>query len=237
MNSDVLPIRSPDELARADSIVSLLQQIDEEAMRAAYEELSTMTFIRHERTEQLDADGGRIAYQERRIHHEPGGIRIVELESAGDFDFGYARRFLGRSDEGDLSSNLPDYVFPEDPAYAQQRSMEAYDYEVRDTTLNGRSVFVVSVRALPGVGDRQSIRGAQVFVDPSGNRLVGIRIDRRDAALWFREETSLFMSVRELPSGAWLPHETRFETLIHLPFRPVQRFRSVTSYSGFKRAA
>lgn len=220
-----------DESVLADSIVALLGRIDTEDMKRSFEPLSELSFTRYERTEQFDAAGNRLAFEERQVARDGRALRVMDRDSSGAFDFGYVRPFASKAGERAPPSNLPAYVVPDDPAYASPRNMEAYAYEpVADTTLHGREVRIVRIRARPGVGDGQPIRRAHLYLDAETDRLVGIYMERVDAALWFREESLLFLSIDQLDSGEWVPRQTRFETFIKLPFRPAQRFRTVTSY-------
>jgi hypothetical protein len=236
-------LRTPAEAATADSAVALLVRADDAALRQAFENVSSLRHARYMRTDQFDEGGLRLAYQEHVVHFGEGdaggrGGELVQEDSSGMFDFGYARRFVSRAPDPVDPAGLPGYILPDDPAYATQRDMEAYRYHIiGDTTLHGRAVRLVRASALPGTGDDQAIRRAHVYLEERTDRIVGIYIERIERALWLREESALFASVERLPSGSWVPKQTRFETLIKLPFRPSQRFRSSTSYYSFERAS
>ena len=214
-----------------------MQRIDEGSLRTAFGGLRGATLTRYHRMEQFDGEGRRIAFKERTIRSTDGELQVTASDSSGEFDFGYLARFVSPPGEPTSLEELPDNVLPDDPAYASARNVEAFRYElVSDTTLHGRRVRLVRIAARPGPGDGQSIRRAELFLEQESDRLVGVQIDRTDSALWFREESSLFVSVDRLPSGRWVPEQARFETRITVPFRPEQTFRSVIRYSDYGNA-
>lgn len=225
------------DVSDADSTVELLQRVDDSALRAAFAEVANVPHTRYERTGQFDGAGRLLAYSERILQRDGDGFDVVEANASGAFDFGYARRFVAPTIEPADPADLPAYVLPDDPAYASRRNMEAYRYEMtRDATLHGRSVRLLRIEARPDLGDGQAIRRAHVYLEAEDDQIVGIYLERADRALWFREESVLFLSIDQLASGRSVPQHTRFESLVKLPFRPAQRFRRTTTYYGFEPA-
>ena len=222
--------------ADPDSVFTFLSAVDQQTLRLAFERLDQVDFTRYSRTEQLDADGRLIAFVERLVRHEglPGNRRFVTVDrdSAGAFDFGYFSRFVSEDIESYDPVDLPRHVIPEDPAYLSPRNQEAYVYRwLPDTLMLDAAARVLEIRAHPTAGDEQNLRRVRLYVDRRGDRLVAVDLERADLALWYREESRFFVHVRPMDDGGWLPHSTRFETRIRVPFRPTQRFRTVATYS------
>ena len=229
---------TPEESAAADSIVALLERIDETALRSAFRSVSTRAHTKRIRTGQFEEDGTLLASREQEVRHDAEGTRTIRSESSGTFDFGYLRRFV--SADADLHAaglaafDLPEYIIPEDPPYTVARNRETWRYEFApDSVLFARPVRVVRITARPGFEASRSIRRVRLYLERASDRLVGIYIERVHAALWFREESALFLIADRLPSGTWVPGNTRFETHIELLLRPAQRFRSATEYYDF----
>ena len=222
--------------ADPDSVFAFLSSIDQGTLRAAFGRLDQLDFTRYSRTEQFDADDHLIAFDERVIRHEgpPGNRRFVTIDSdsAGTFDFGYFSRFVSDDVEAYDPLNLPDHVIPDDPAYLSPRNQEAYLYRwLPDTLMLGAPARVLEIRAHPTEGDEQNIRRVKLYVDRRRNALTAVDLERTDLALWYREESRYYVQVRPMVGGTWLPHSTRFETRVRVPFRPTHRFRTVATYS------
>ena len=217
-----------------DSVFSYIGTIDQDAFLNAFSKLKDQTFTRYTRTEQFDQDDFLLAFEERVLRHTPNGSEVVEEDSAGSFDYGYFSRFVSQTVDSYDPSNLARHIVPEDPAYMSPRNREAYVYRALPDTLMWDMVArVIEVRARPEDGDGQNIRRVRLYVDRGTNRLIAMYLERIDLALWFREESRFYVHVRPSPSGAWVPYNTRFETLIRVPFRSNQRFRTVSTYYSF----
>ena len=230
---------SPEEVAAADSVLALLERIDETALRSAFGDLAHRAHVQRIRTVQFDARGTALASSEREVRHDEEGAREIRSESSGAFDFGYLRRFA--STDGDAeeivlaASDYPDRIIPEDPSYAAARNREAWRYEFApDSALSARPVRVIRITARPGFAASRSIRRVDMYLDPARDILAGLYVERTHSALWFREESAFFLSAAPLASGAWAPDRARFETRLKLLLRPAQRFRSEAEYYDFR---
>lgn len=222
--------------AHIDTVFAFISSIDQNALREAFGRMDQVDYTRYSRTEQFDADDRLIAFEERVTRHEgpPGDRRFVTVDrdSAGAFDFGYFSRFVSENVESYDPLDLPDHVIPEDPAYLSPRNKEAYVYRwLPDTLMLDATARVLEIRAHPTQGDEQNIRRVRLYVDKRGDRLIAVDLERTDLALWYREESRFYVHVRPMDGGGWLPYNTRFETRIRVPFRPIQRFRTVATYS------
>ncbi len=230
---------TPEEEAAADSVLALLERIDETAIRSAFEGLANHAHTQRTRTAQFDDNGALLASREREVRYDAEGVREIRSESSGAFDFGYMRRFASPDEDIRESSlaapDFPDHIILDDPPYASARNREAWRYAFApDSILFAGPVRVVRITARPGFAASRSIRRVQLYLDRNSDRLAGLYMERTHAALWFREESAFFLSAAPLASGAWVPHRTRFETRLKLLLRPVQRFASEAEYYDFR---
>ncbi|MEZ4703084.1 MAG: hypothetical protein R2834_22340 [Rhodothermales bacterium] len=223
------------DAAERDSVLTAFATADTEPIRQAFAQLPHFAFTRYFRTEQLDKDAYLVAFRERTVRHSglPGTRRfeVIDQDSSGTFDFGFFERFVSANVEKQDPKDLAPYLLPEDPPYLAPRDYEAYFYRMRPDTLMTNGVSrVYEVRARPEQGDGKNIRRVRLYVDRASNVLVAVQLERIDLALFFREESRYFVHIQNV-EGAWVPWNTRFESLIVMPFRPPQRFRTVASYS------
>lgn len=222
-----------------DSIVSFIGSLDQDAIKEAFQRLDSREFTRYTRTEQFDRDDYLIAFEERLMRHSgPESTRqfmILDRDSAGTFDYGYFSRFVSQTVESQDPTDLAKHIIPEDPAYLSPRNREAYIYRsLADTLMWDMTARVIEVRARPEEGDGQNIRRVRLYIDRGSNRLIAIYLERIDLAMWYREESQFYVHIRPDPSGSWVPYNTRFETRIGVPFRPTQRFRTVSTYFNYE---
>lgn len=216
----------------ADSLFAYVHAIDDEPLVDAFSILTEGTYTRYVRTEQFDGEGYRLAFRERIARVRPDGSTLIARDSSGAFDYGYLRRFT--SDEIDVTdpANIAELVVPDDPEYLSARSREVYTYASETSTLPPLGeVRVVEIEARPN--EDAAIRRATLYVQPETKRLVAMRLQRSESAIWFRELSDLFVSIRPNASGGWLPHQVRIETALRMPLRPVQRFRTLSTYFDF----
>ena len=240
-SSQGLPVQSaaaefdPSEVQR-DSIISLIEGLDTEGFLSSYQSLSTYDYTRYTRTEQFNDDEYMVAFTERTVRHagEAGNrtYEVLSADSTGTYDFGYFRTFVSSNVEEQDPEDLTPYVFPDDPIYLSQRNFEAYFYRFNaDSLMTNLTAQVVEVRARPEEGDGKNIRKARYFIDPATRKLLAFELERIDLALFFREESRFFVHIQQTPDQQYIPYNTLFETRIIVPFRPPQRFRTVSTYS------
>jgi hypothetical protein len=222
------------DIVERDSVLAAFSGADIEPMRQAFTRLANSTFTRYTRTEQLDRNEFLVAYRERLVRHTglPGSRRfdVLDQDSSGTFDYGFFERFVSANVEKQDPRDLAPFLLPDAPAFLSGREFDAYLYRFQpDTLMGGVLARVVEARARPVEGDGRNIRRVRYFVDRETNALVGISLERIDLALFFREESRYFAHLQQSESG-WVPMNTRFESLIVMPFRPPQLFRTVASY-------
>lgn len=220
--------------AARDSVLALFASVDTAPLREAFGRLPEYAFTRYYRTEQRNEEGFLVAYRERTVRHSgfPGSRRfeLVEQDSSGTFDFGFFEQFVSANVESQDPRDLAPFLWPEDPPYLQPRYYEDYLYRIQpDTLLGDLAARVFEVRARPKEGDGKNIRRVQLYVDRGTNTLVGVRLERIDLAMFFREESRYFVHMQPV-EGTWLPRNTRFESRIVMPFRPAQLFRTVATF-------
>lgn len=219
----------PAPSAAADSAFALLESMQRDAMQQAFPDARQLSYLRLTRTEQLTG-GGVAAYSERVVRlHPDAPPTTVRIDTGGTFDFGWFSRFVD-DQESAAPANPADHMLPEDPAFLTARNREAFAYDVGpDTLWLGRPVRIVTVRARPDAGERQSIRRARLYIDRATQQLVGFRLERRDET-WFYDETSR-LDVRLRPADdAWLPLRTDVLTAVRLPFSTARTFHSTSTY-------
>lgn len=226
----------PDPAAR-DSALAVLDGLDEAPFRTAFERLPERPHARYQRTAQRDAEGHLQAMIRRTFGYTPGrGLALLAADTSGAFDYGYLAGFADAdATEPAAPGELLDALLPEDPAYLAARTRSAFRYRLRpDTVLWQRPARVVEIRAAPGEGDGQNIRGARLYLDAETGALVALALSRRGRALFFSETTDLFASLRPAPDGTWRPHLTHVRTRLDGPLRPPQRLETVTTYYAFE---
>jgi len=221
--------------AEQDSTFSYVSTLDREAFQEAFRQLDEKNFTRYSRTEQFDQDDFLLAFDEQVVRHSgPRSRRTFERmahDSAGTFDYGYLSRFVPGAVEIREPMDFSRRIVPTDPAYLSARNRDSFEYTpLPDTLMGDVTARVVEIRARPEVGDGQNLRRTRLFVDRASDNLIAIYIERVDLAMWYREESLFYLHIRQAPDGSWLPYTTRFETRVVIPFRPVQRFRTVSAY-------
>lgn len=224
--------------AERDSVVALLQAVDQEPFREAFARLDAKAFTRYTRVEQFDDEDFLVAYEEHVLRHlTREGERtftVLDTDSAGTFNFGYFSSFVSENVEMQDPPDLTAHLLPEDPPYLSARNREAYVYRLLpDTLMWDHMAQVIEVRARPVEGDGQNIRLVRLYVDRDTDALIGVYMERIDLALLFREESRFYAHVRPFAPGEWVPYNTRFETIIRVPFRPAQLFRTVSTYYDY----
>jgi len=218
-----------------DSIFALVRQADASTIFAAFDALRDAAYSRTVVTEQFDRLGQRIAMRSRTEDVSDGRIVVRVADSSGTFDYGYLQRLRFESGGASRPWELPMQIIPDDPVYAEPRTRENYVYRKRVGSLPGfDTVDVIDIRAHPEHGERDPLRRAQLYLEQGSTRQIAQYLERREAALWFREATRVFVSIQPDASGNWIPARVEVETWIRMPFRPLQRFRTETKYSDVR---
>lgn len=226
------------EIAERDSVLALLNGADADALAAAFERLDAFRYRVVVQTEQFD-EGEPIAQRALIAEVIPTAdgpsADVVQIDSAGAFDYGRFAAFASETPPNPLPAENPAaLVLPDDPAYLDPRGRETFAFRfAADTLLGDRRVQVLTVEARE---DDQALRRARLYLDDAG-ALVGVRLQRRTESVIFSERSNTTILLQPGPAGGWLPHLTRAETSLGALFTDDRRFRLTRRYTDFQPAA
>jgi hypothetical protein len=226
----------PIEAAERDSILSMIDNVQQDAIRTAFSRLSNYSYNRYLRTEQYDVDDFIIAFTEYNIAVTAGPDGPTSLatraDSGGAFDFGFFKRFVSENVSDPDPVDLVPYVLDDDPSYLNPKNIDKYTFRVRgDTLMWDREASIIEIRAKPDAGDGLNIRKVRYYVDLATNELVAMYLERIDLSLLFREESTFYVHILPVSTGEMVPYNTRFETMIRTPFKSSYRIRTVSTYT------
>lgn len=224
--------------AERQAALALLDSLQQTVIRASFDRLADYAFTQRLRVEQRAPDGDMAAFREqvRRFSPPDSAQRPIQVraDSSGGFDGGWLGNLLPTT--SDTLINRAQYVLPDDAAYLAPRTREAFRYRLRpDTTLGGRTVRVMEIRAQPGeTGADRAIRHARLFVEPGTYELVGLYLVRADASLLFREDSRSAVYLQPSPNGTWVPSTTQLEARLKIPFRAAQHIALGVAFTAFR---
>jgi len=226
----------PIEAAERDSILSMIENVQQDAMRSAFSRLNGYSYNRYLRTEQYDVDDFIIAFTEHNIAVAPGPDGPVSIatqaDSGGAFDFGFFKRFVSQNVSDPDPVDLVPYVLEDDPTYLNPKNIDKYVFRTpSDTLMWDREASIIEIRAKPDVADGLNIRKVRYYVDRATNELVAMYLERIDLGLLFREESTFYVHILPIANGEMVPYNTRFETMIRTPFKSSYRIRTVSTYT------
>lgn len=224
------------DVEERNEVLELVEQAKSETFNDAFAALRNYNYTRYSRTDQFDDEDFLVAFRERTVRHtgppENRQYTLISADSTGDYDFGFFRQFVSATVAEQDPEDLTPYIFPESPEYTSERNYEAYLYHfLQDTLMLDTAARVAEIRARPVEGDGKNIRRARFYFDQSSGKFIAFELERIDLAMFFREESHFFVHLQEAPDGTLVPYNTRFESLITMPFKPPQRFRTVATYS------
>lgn len=233
------PTDTIEATVRRDSALSVLSSMQRTAFDSAYAALDTYTVTRYVRTEQLDSTGTITARRAHVIQYAPGTERgtIQQSDSAGTFRGG---GLLGRVAPDrrptDRPANVAEQILPDQPAYIEPRTREAFRYALRaDTLLDDQPVYALEARARDdGTGRDQSIRHARLLITRGSRELIGLTTVRADPGLLFSEHSRLHLRLRPL-HDTWVPDVARVRAVLNVPFRAPRQFRTVSAFYHYRR--
>lgn len=222
-----------------EAALAVLDTMNQDAMQRAFERLPDYAFTRRVHTEQLTPDDSVQATQERVLRFPPPDSAerpvVMHTDSSGTFQFDRLDRFAPAEGETALPTELTRHALPDDPAYLDPRSHEAFRYRLLTDTLDNHPVQVVEVHAEPGeLGADQAIRHARLYVNPDSNELVGLYLVRAEAGTLFREDSRSLVRLRPAPDSGWVPARTHFHARVKVPLRAPQAFRTTSTFSGYR---
>jgi hypothetical protein len=222
-----------------DSALAVLTSMRRTAFDSAFAVLDRYHVTRSVRTEQLSPSGVATAVRSYVLRYAPAPERGVlqRRDSTGTFrDGGLFGRAAPARNPADRPADLADQVLPDQPAYVEPRTREAYRYALRaDTLLNGPPVYVLEATARDrGTGRDQGVRYVRLLIDRASRQLVGLATVRAGTALLFGENSRFAIRLRRAPGGAsWVPHVTRTRASVQVPFRTPRQFRTVSAFYDY----
>jgi hypothetical protein len=234
-----------DTLASAvgrDSALAVLTSMQRTAFDSAFAALNAYGVTRHVRTEQLSPSGTVTAISSYVVRYTPGSGpgTVRRRDTTGTFrDGGLFGRAAPARDPAARPPNVAAEVLPDQPAYVEPRTREAFRYALRaDTLPTGPPVLVLEVRARDrGTGREQGVRYARLLLDRSSRQLIGLTTVRAGNVLLFGEQSRLHLRLRRAPDGeTWVPDVTRMRASLHVPFRTPRQFRTASAYYGYERS-
>jgi len=225
-----------------DSALTVLTAMQRTAFDSAYAELGDRAVTRFVRTEQMTPAGTTTAVRSYTVRYRPGteqGV-IQRRDSAGTFRGGglFGRVAPDRNPRG-RPPNVPAQLLPDQPAYVEPRTREAFRYALQaDSLLDEIPVYVLEVTARDyGTGKEQGVRYARLLIHRTSNQLIGLSLVRNDQVLLFSEDTQMGIHLRRAPDGSWVPHMTRVRASVHVPFRAPRQFRTVSAFYGYESSS
>lgn len=218
--------------------LAVLDSLQHTVMRAAFDRLGGYAFTHRVRVMEYAPDGTVTNHrtQVRRFPPPDSARRpmVLRVDSAGTFDSGWLSSLTPRAPDSIV--DRAQFVVPEEPAYLEPRTREAFRYRLRpDTALGGRTVRVVELHAQPGdLGADRVIRHARLLIDPATYELVGLYLVRADASVLFREDSRASVYLQPAPDSGWVPGTTQLEARLKVPFRAPRSFRLHASFHGYR---
>lgn len=222
-----------------DSALAVLTSMRRTAFDSAFVRLKDYAVTRTVRTEQLMPSGKTAAVRSYEIQYQPGAERgtIQRRDSTGTFrDGGLFGRVAPESDPAAWPTNVAAQILPDQPAYVEPRTREAFRYALRAGTFQDTPVYVLEATARPyGTGRDQGVRYARLRLHRSSRQLIGLTLVRDEQVLLFEEDSRMSLSLRRAADGAWVPRGSRVRAILSVPFRTPRRFRTVSSYTNYRR--
>jgi hypothetical protein len=210
------------------------------AFDSAFAVLDTYTVRRTVRTERLDSTGAAIATRSYVLRYPPAPAAgtLLAADSSGPFrDGGLLRHAAPDRAPTDRPPDVAAQILPDQPAYVEPRTREAYRYALQARTRpDGTPVYVIEARARDrGTGRDQSVHYARLTLDRDSRALIGLTTVRADDGLLFSEFSRFALHLQALGDGTWGPARTDVWAFLHVPFRAPRHFRTVSTFSDYTR--
>jgi hypothetical protein len=222
-----------------DSALAVLTSMRRTAFDSAFVRLGDYAVTRTVRTEQMTPAGTTTAVRSYEIRYAPEAERgtIRRRDSSGSFrDGGFFGRVAPDSDPAARPTNVAAQILPDQPAYIEPRTREAFRYALRATTVRGTPVYTLEATARAyGTGQDQGVRYARLRVHRPSRQLIGLTLVRDDRVLLFGEDSRISLDLQRTADGAWVPRESRVRAVLYVPFRTPRQFRTVSSYANYRR--
>jgi len=222
-----------------DSALAVLTSMRRTAFDSAFARLSDYAVTRSVRTEQMTPTGTTTAVRSYEIQYQPGTERgtIERRDSSGTFrDGGLFGRVAPETDPAARPTNVAAQIFPDQPAYIEPRTREAFRYALRPGTVRDTPVYILEATARGyGTGQDQGVRYARLHLHRPSRQLIALTLVRNDQVLLFGEDSRMSLFLQRTADDTWVPHISRIRAVLHVPFRTPRRFRTVSSYTNYRR--
>jgi hypothetical protein len=222
-----------------DSALAVLTALRRTAFDSAFAALDDYALTRYGRTEQMTPAGTTTAVRSYEVRYRPGADdgTVQRRDSVGAFRdgglFGWA---VPNRDPAARPPNVAAQMLPDQPAYVEPRTREAFRYALRaDSLRNGTPAYVLTVRARDrGTGREQGVRYARLLIHRPSTQLIGLALVRGDQVLLFGEDSRMSLRLRRAPDGTWVPYLARVRASVHVPFRTPRQFRTVSAFYEYE---
>lgn len=221
-----------------DSALAVLTSMRRTAFDSAFVRLSNYAVTRSVRTEQLTPAGATTAVRSYEIRYAPGAERgtIERRDSSGTFrEGGLFGRVAPESDPAARPENVAAQMLPDQPAFVEPRTREAFRYALRATTVRGTPVYTLEATARArGTGQDQAVRYARLRIHRPSRQLIGLTLVRDEEVLLFGEDSRMRLGLQRTAGGAWVPRESRVRAVLRVPFRTPRHFRTVSAFYEYE---
>jgi len=224
-----------------DSALAVLTSMRRTAFDSAFAALGRYGVTRYARTEQLSPSGTTTALRSHVVEYASGSQpgTVQRRDSAGAFrDGGLLGWAAPARNPAARPADVAGQVLPDQPAYVEPRTREAFRYALRDDTLaEGGAVYLLEATARDrGTGREQGVRHVRLILDQNSRQLIGLTMIRADEALLFREHSRFHIRLRRAPDdrARWVPHLTRSRASVQVPFRAPRQFRTVSAFYHYR---
>jgi len=235
------PFMPSDTLASAvdrDSALAVLTAMRRTVFDSAFVRLGDYAVTRSVRTEQMTPAGSTTAARTYEIRYQPGAERgtLQRRDSTGTFrDGGLFGGVAPDTDPAARPTNVADQIFPDQPAYVEPRTREAFRYALRADTVRGLPVYVLEATARArGTGRDQAVRFVRLRIHRPSNQLIGLTLVRDDQVLLFGEDSRMHLALQRTADGTWVPRTSRVRAVLHVPFRTPRHFRTVSTFYAYE---
>jgi hypothetical protein len=221
-----------------DSALAVLTSMRRTAFDSAFVRLSDYAVTREVRTEQLTPAGTPTAERSYEIRYAPGAERgtIERRDSSGTFrDGGLFGRVAPESDPAARPENVAAQMLPDQPAFVEPRTREAFRYALRTETVRNTPVYTLEARARArGTGQDQAVRYARLRLHRHSRQLIGLTLVRDEEVLLFGEDSRMRLDLQRTADGVWVPRESRVRAVLRVPFRTPRHVRTVSAFYEYE---
>ena len=217
--SSPTPPPSKTDQESAVAALTVLSQNKINEIANSFDELVTMSYHQHDRTENRSAN----SYESS--HH------VVHLDR-----YGSVTNIIGEDSVATTDlSGLIDAMISDDAPYLSERFKDEFFYQIEvDTTYWSYPTHQITIQARPG--NSQDVLSASYIYDAASGKILSVGLHNYSNSILFEESSRYQFQLR--PVGRdWLPYRLSAHTTLKLPFGQEQIFaRNVTFYNYSNRS-